>query len=376
MKKLLALLLTLTLLLPCALATEDKNPFPSIRTYPGFSDTTGRWSEPYVRTCYEVGLMEGTGTGFAPQAQLTQGEVAAIAARMGAAITGNAIPMATPKLGETLPWYFSYVEYLKGYGVTVEAPKANASRQMFFTLLSAVVPVERLKPINSISILPDTRDANILAFYNAGILTGVDAFGTFDGASPLTREECATMCARIVTPSLRRRFTPAGQVPAGAMDPQTVIATLNTTPVTYGEYEDLLLSLARELQAMYVENGLAFSWEGKHGEDWDTYFRSAILHSLTAKYVAHTKAQELGAPQEKLAITLFGPPSQEEILTYAKTHKVDLTQPGQKDVAAEMILEEKLNTQLSIWVEEVSVTYTSEYQKLDPVAICRERLGE
>ena len=44
-----------------------------------------------VQTCYEVGLMTGTGAGFAPDQVLTVGEVAAIAARMNEAITGDSI---------------------------------------------------------------------------------------------------------------------------------------------------------------------------------------------------------------------------------------------------------------------------------------------
>ena len=62
--------------------------FPAVNTYPGFADVAGSaWYAATVQTCYEVGLMTGTGAGFAPDQVLTVGEVAAIAARMNEAIT-------------------------------------------------------------------------------------------------------------------------------------------------------------------------------------------------------------------------------------------------------------------------------------------------
>ena len=60
------------------------------------------------------------------------------------------------------------------------------------------------------------------AFYNAGILTGTDDSGTFEGDKRLSRAEAAAMIARIVRPSLRRRFTPAAAadgIQFGKMDP-------------------------------------------------------------------------------------------------------------------------------------------------------------
>lgn len=365
----LAVSLCLGLAASPALAHGGEHGFRHIHDYPGFHDVSGRWSESYVRACYEVGLMEGTGNGFAPQASLTQGEVAALAARIHCTLHAAEYPAPTE------PWYQGAVDYLAGIGIAVEAPRANATRESFFALLAAVVPQEELTPINRISALPDTSDPAVLAFYNAGILTGVDPFGTFQGDAPLSREECAAMCARIADPSLRRWFTPAGQVAAGALAAQTVLLTIDGAQVSYGEYEDLLLSLARELQEMYLENGLVFSWEGKYGEDWDTYFPSATLHSLTARYVTAQKARELGCTQEELAGTLFGPPSAQDLEAAANTYGLNLADPGQAELAAELALEEKLNAQLSIWIEESTVVLTEEYRGLDPLAICRDRLA-
>ena len=77
------------------------------------------------------------------------------------------------------PWYASYVDYLEKLGVEVPDPVKQATRQEFIAMLAAVVPEDMLTPINQITALPDTADAAVLSFYNAGILTGVDDWGTF-----------------------------------------------------------------------------------------------------------------------------------------------------------------------------------------------------
>lgn len=154
---------------------------PRRQHLPGFADVAGSaWYAATVQTCYEVGLMTGTGAGFAPDQVLTVGEVAAIAARMNEAITGDSIYL----VDSTLPWYASYVDYLEKLGVEVPAPVKQATRQEFITMLAAVVPEDMLTPINQITALPDAADAAVLSFYNAGILTGVDDWGTFAPARP------------------------------------------------------------------------------------------------------------------------------------------------------------------------------------------------
>ena len=207
-KSLAALTLTAALLTSGAAALTPEEAFPAEHTYPGFIDVeTGAWYADAARVCCEVGLMQGTGHAFSPDQILTVGEVAVIAARMNAALTGEAIPIATPKPGETLPWYFSYVTYLEDLGIDVPDPTRQATRQEFVALLSAVVPEDMLSPINTITTLPDSTDAAVLRFYNAGILSGINSTGTFAPDKTLTRAECAAMVARVAREELRVRFT-------------------------------------------------------------------------------------------------------------------------------------------------------------------------
>ena len=209
-KPLAALTLTAALLTSGAAALTPEEAFPAEHTYPGFIDVeTGAWYADAARVCCEVGLMQGTGHAFSPDQILTVGEVAVIAARMNAALTGEAIPIASPKPGETLPWYFSYVTYLEYLGVDVPDPEKTATRQEFVSLLAAVVPEDLLPAIHNVTTLPDSSDADVLRFYNAGILAGLDSAGTFAPDKTLTRAECAAMVARIVRTDLRLTTEPA-----------------------------------------------------------------------------------------------------------------------------------------------------------------------
>ena len=260
MKKLAALVLSAALRVGSAAALSPEEAFPKVNDYPGYTDVqAGSWYAAPVQVCYEVGLMTGTNTGFAPNQVLTVGEVAAIAARMNEAITGEPIPMATPKPGETLPWYFSYVEYLESLGIDVPDPTKQATRQEFVTLLSAVVPEDMLSPINTITALPDSTDPDVLRFYNAGILTGVDSWGTFAADKSLTRMETAAMVARVARTELRQSFTPADYTPfaAAGLKPSDVLFTGGTTAGAYLPYVQELID---GLEADCAAQGMEFNW--------------------------------------------------------------------------------------------------------------------
>ena len=256
LKRIAALALSAALLTGSAAAVAPEEAFPAVHTYPGFIDVAeGAWYAGAARVCCEVGLMQGTGQAFAPDQVLTVGEVAAIAARMNQAVTGDALPGAGP--GQ--PWYAPYVACLEGLGVAVPDPEKAASRQEFVSLLAAVVPEDMLSPVNTVASLPDTGDTDVLAFYSAGILTGVDAWGTFAGDKTLTRAECAAMAARIARPELRETFTPADYAifTAAGLKPADV---LFDGGVTAGQFLPLVQALIDGLEADCAASGMEFNW--------------------------------------------------------------------------------------------------------------------
>ena len=259
LKRIAALALSAALLTGSAAAVTPEEAFPAVHTYPGFIDVAeGAWYAGAARVCCEVGLMQGTGQAFAPDQVLTVGEVAAIAARMNQAVTGDAVPEAGP--GQ--PWYAPYVACLEGLGVAVPDPEKAASRQEFVSLLAAVVPEDMLTPINTITSLPDTEDADVLAFYNAGILTGVDDWGTFAGDKTLTRAECAAMAARITRPELRLTNTQEA-LPAA-------LAELGL-PVRPLLAEDQVLAITQDPTLIYTTDGRVLDWTGALVYDLSAY---------------------------------------------------------------------------------------------------------
>ena len=239
-QQLIALALSTALLAGSAAAIAPEEAFPAVNTYPGFADVAGSaWYAATVQTCYEVGLITGTGTGFAPHQVLTVDSIYLV--------------------DSTLPWYASYVDYLEKLGVEVPDPVKQATRQEFIAMLAAVVPEDMLTPINQITALPDTADAAVLSFYNAGILTGVDDWGTFAPDKTLTRAETAAMVARVARPELRENFSPAdyAMFTAAYLKPADV---LFTNGVTAGQYLPYVQTLIDGLEADCAAQGMEFNW--------------------------------------------------------------------------------------------------------------------
>ena len=288
----------------------------------GFQDVKeGDWFAPYVAVCVDNGLMKGTGDGnFTPNGTVTVAEVATIAARLRESATGDAIPDVTPLPGEVLPWYQKYVGYLTANGVAVPEPSKNATRQDFISLLSAVTPAGKLAAINSISSLPDTADTGVLAFYNAGILTGVDDYGTFAPERTLTRSEAAAMVARILEPSLRQTFVPqtapAQEAPGGGTDTglnDKVALTVNGQEMTAGEFASWLVQVAYYWDSYYYSN---FNSRLAWNEEIEKIILEQAKSQAVAYVVMSAKASELGCSLQELATALTPSPTREELADY------------------------------------------------------------
>lgn len=274
-RKLTCLLLAAALTLSAAAAAEG---FPAVNSYSGFPDVTQEdWFYPNVKLCYETGLMTGTGQGFQPGNTLTIGEVAAIAVRLHARLTGGSQPDGAQP---DQPWFQPYVSYLTGLGLTVPSGEKNATRLDFVKLLSGVLPQELLSPINSISALPDCNDSDVLAFCAAGILTGIDKYGTFAGDRTLTRSECAAMVSRVVRTDLRLSFTPISFLPftAAGLTPDVPFFQGG---VTAGDFLPVILSLISELERASAAAAVEFNWYNTYdGQTYLDYVNTSALTQL------------------------------------------------------------------------------------------------
>ena len=274
-RKLIAvgLSLALTLTGAPALAVSAGDAFPDKYEYPGFIDVEpNAWYADAARVCATAGLMQGTGHAFAPDQILTVGETATIAARMAEILDGGDGLFDNPA-GSS--WYTGAVDYLKGLAKDdavvlslLSQPDQTVTRLGFLKLLSAALPADQLTAINSITALPDTADADVLRFYNAGILTGVNEYGMFAGSNTLTRSEAAAMVARVARVELRTAFTPTfDTVVWASLDvPDTVYFQGSGKTVTSRDYLKAVLTAVSTL-------GSDFLWNGQHAsgttnEEW------------------------------------------------------------------------------------------------------------
>jgi len=170
-----------------------------------------------VATAYEYGLMRGAGDAvFNPAGHVTLAEAATIAARVHSIYStgGESFVQGTP-------WYEVYVDYAVENGI-ISPDLSNfgraATRAEMAYIFSQALPPEEFTKLNTVDSLPDVGDltpyyASIFMLYEAGVLTGSDALGTFNHSSNITRAEAAAIISRVIIPDMRVSglvFPPAG----------------------------------------------------------------------------------------------------------------------------------------------------------------------
>lgn len=368
-KRLVAALLCVCLLaafLPAPALAADAL-LPKSNAYPDhyYNDVPdGSWYAAPARLCYETGLMNGTGNNkFSPNKTLTVGEVATLSARLLEALGGGTIVFSTPLPGEDRPWYQDYVDYLSravdarsGNWAYVHDllshPTEKATRYGFLSLLSlaAAEKDDLLPAINAIQTLPDTEDTTVLSFYNAGILTGTDVYGTFAADKTLTRAEAATMLARVVDPDQRQRFTPQVKGQATATEPekkptlsyeeelmQTEAVRINGATVTFDQFIKTLNECIYDVDAALKANtGTGLDWNAQYSDvdDLPDYFISMAVSRLVEDTVISTQARALGCSVDALPTVLTPDPSKALDNIYCAKHiLVDDEQTAQGIIA-------------------------------------------
>ncbi len=301
-QRLAALALCAALTLPTALAAgespstppAEESPsastvvgLPILTPYPGYNDVVEEaWFYAPIKLCTETGLLQGNGDGtFLPGNVLIAGQAAIVAARLHSLLHGGDGKIENPE--GTIYWTGS-VNYLAQLATAQEdqaalnvlaAPESYISRVNFLRLLALGLEADTLPPVNIIASLPDTDDPTVLMFYRAGILNGVDKYGTFAGDRTLNRAECAAMLARIADPALRLRgepadfsmFTAAGTTPDAVFFPG----------VTAETYLTKVNELIRRLEGVCAGNNMEFNWLNTYGEQtFLEYVKSSAMIEL------------------------------------------------------------------------------------------------
>lgn len=209
-----------------------------------FTDVApGDWFAPYVEVCVQEGLIRGTGEGvFSPEGTVSTGEALVMAARVMWQAQGGRgeLPRGGPAeelagvwMGQGVepgePRYAGLLERFSAYEGSYAwdalfyfykeagfdtfflpnlyscAPEEPVTRAGFFSSLSYAAQGLEMEAINEIEHVPDSY-VYVRELYEAGILAGVDQYGTFAAERGLTRAEAAAALARIAEPGLRLRF--------------------------------------------------------------------------------------------------------------------------------------------------------------------------
>jgi hypothetical protein len=222
-QRMLCLFLALVLavsLAPAALAAGLGN-FTPVQSYTGqFSDVPrSAWFYESVGDAYAYGLMNGrSGSQFDPDGTVTIAEVITLSARLH-----KLYYQGSRDFPASEPWYESYVEYAEenyiiNPGEFDGSYNQAATRQEVAWILCKAFPDSALPAINDLHTIPDLNGGGsidkyywasglIRRMYNAGILTGSDNYGSFQGYAQVKRSEVAALAVRMADPSQRRHFT-------------------------------------------------------------------------------------------------------------------------------------------------------------------------
>lgn len=192
---------------------EKKNKYTDAK----FGDVSAdHWAYENIRYCYELGLMNGiSDTEFNPGGHIKISEALVVAARIHHIYYGGDGNVT----GVASPWYLNAVNYCKQENI-IKSSDFNGlydhtiTRAQLAYVFSNALPASQLIP-KSESNPPEIPDvpktdryaSNIYLLYSAGILTGMDEQGTFNGSFYITRGQAAAVISRLVEPELRLSAT-------------------------------------------------------------------------------------------------------------------------------------------------------------------------
>ncbi len=222
MKKTITVLISIILLVSCvsspfaayAAANGSASYFPGIFSDVDESQWYGDDKQQVIRGVFENGIMQGKGKGiFGIDSYVTMTEAIVMAARIHSRYAADSYDFTA---ANDEPWHYPYIDYAIEKGILKEQERAiyqttggtasnNAWRGKVALLFASALPESEYPRINVVESVPgislDNRE--ILMLYRAGVLTGIDAKGTFAYHSSITRQEIAAIALRVVDPSKR-----------------------------------------------------------------------------------------------------------------------------------------------------------------------------
>jgi len=161
-----------------------------------------------IAKAFEYGLMRGTSaTTFNPTGNVTIAEAIAIAARVHSIYTTG-----TASFTQSSPWHQVYVDYAIANRIISAGDFTNvgrgATRAEMAYIFANALPQNEFQRQNTVNSLPDVGSAtpfraSIILLFEAGVLTGNDAAGTFLPNNNISRAEASAIISRVILPETR-----------------------------------------------------------------------------------------------------------------------------------------------------------------------------
>lgn len=181
--------------------------------FPFIDVKKSNWYYEHVMTAHKMGLISGkSASTYNPNDTMTVAEAIKLAVCMNIVYNGG--DPSTFKNG-TEKWYSTYMQYALDKGIIDKdmSDVANdpISRLDYVYIFSKALPEKAFEAKNSIPVgsIPDIKNEEgaqnkaVYTFYRAGILAGVDKYGTFSPDSTIKRSEVAAILVRMMIPTYR-----------------------------------------------------------------------------------------------------------------------------------------------------------------------------
>ncbi len=167
------------------------------------------WYKNDVVSAYELGFMNGTGSGkFSPDGNVTVAEAITMASRVHSINKGTKV---AEKQGSK-NWYDMYVDYAIANGLitkeTFDNYDRNAMRYEVASLFANAMPASHFAAKNDVKDIPDIAETEeyydeLMMLYKAGVVMGSTEYGDFLAINPIKRSETAAIINRVALPENR-----------------------------------------------------------------------------------------------------------------------------------------------------------------------------
>lgn len=191
--------------------SDEKTDIKPVTGLPFTDVSQDAWYANDVKNAYTKKLINGkTDTTYCPNENMTVAEAIKLAACMHQEYYDGKVTLTA----SGTPWYQSYVDYAKEKGITDKTYSdynSAVTREEYVHIFFGALPQKEYTQFNLVLYgdIPDVSENHdyaleIYTFYRAGILAGMDEYGTFEPKSSIKRSEVAAILTRMTDDTTRK----------------------------------------------------------------------------------------------------------------------------------------------------------------------------